>query len=81
MFDPTHFLLIHGQDPKKWAARYGIDPCEYPCDYCKKIQKTTIPFACGQFRGLIAERCCDERQSPLYCFVRDPKYGDLFSGG
>jgi hypothetical protein len=80
MFDSSKFLLILGADPEKWAARYAIEPVGYPCGRCGTVLTTTIPFACGQFRGLIAPQCaCGNEESPLYCFVRDPRYGDLFT--
>lgn len=79
MFDHTKFLLIHGVDPAKWYQRFNIDPVTSPCGQCGTLLTTTIPFACGQYRGLISPQCaCGTTDSPLYCFVRDPRYGDLF---
>lgn len=75
-----HFLLVHGQDPDEWARRYGIEPFTHPCSRCDAPLTTTVPFACGSLRGLLAPACsCGNTQTP-YCVVRDPKHGDLLSG-
>lgn len=80
MFDRSKFLLIFGEDAEKWAARYDIEPFSHPCGRCKRILTTTIPFACGQFRGLIAPQCACGNERPPCAIVRDPRYGDLFTG-
>lgn len=81
MFDRTYFLYIYYADPVKWAKKYDIEPFSHPCKNCGRLFTTTIPFFQGQFHGLIARECeCGSDDRPPYCMVRDPKYGDLFSG-
>lgn len=75
-----HFLLVHGQDPDEWAQRYGIEPFTHPCSRCDAPLTTTIPFACGSLRGLLAPVCSCGNELTPYCVVRDPKHGDLLSG-
>lgn len=80
-FDRDSFLRIHGQDASAWAQRYGLEPLRHPCLRCGVILETTIPFAAGEIRGLIAPYCeCGNTLVP-YCAVRDPKWGDLLDGG
>lgn len=74
------FLVVLGADPVRWAARYGISPISAPCSECGAILDTDIPFAYETFRGLKAPTCsCGNKYTP-YCLVKDPKYGDLFTG-
>lgn len=74
------FMLIHGMSTKKWADRYGIEPFSHPCQECGEMRTTSIPFAFETLRGLIAPRCVCGHEGTPYCFVKDPKYGDLFDG-
>lgn len=72
---------VYGQDPDAWADRWGLEPFLYPCDYCGRELRTSVPFVAGQFRGLEAPPCeCGSVDTP-YCVVRDPKHGDMFTGG
>lgn len=81
MITRNQFLLVLGEDASAWAARFGIEPYEHPCDVCGAPMRTTIPCASGELRGLIAPVCeCGNVDVP-YCVVRDPKRGDLFTGG
>ncbi len=74
------FLIVHGTDGTRWAERYSIEPLSAPCIYCGASLKTTLPFACGSLRGLVAERCdCGNENTP-YCLVRGAGAGDLFTG-
>ena len=74
-------LIVLGVTAEAWADRYGIVPFTHPCTRCKKPRTTSIPFAQGQLRGLVAPKCDCGHPHPPYCIVRDPKYGDLFTGG
>lgn len=45
-----------GQDPKAWAKRYNIvdlEPC--PCFNCGKLLMPEVPFATGDWRGLMSK--------------------------
>jgi hypothetical protein len=81
VFARSKFLLVLGADPVKWAARFGIRSFSHPCGRCGCVLTTSIPFAYGQFRGLVAPHCECGNDRPPYGIVRDPRYGDLFSGG
>jgi hypothetical protein len=75
------FLLVLGQDPTEWARRYGLEPFTVPCHACGRELTTSVPFFYGQLRGLLTPTCeCGAENRP-YCLVRDPAYGDLFTGG
>jgi hypothetical protein len=70
--------IVHGVSTERWIARYDLEPFTHPCNSCGEPLTTTIPFIWGQFRGLMAPRCACGDPNPPYCFVRDPKLGDLF---
>lgn len=73
-------LLIFGVSAARWTARYGVLPFSHPCLDCGRILTTTIPFVQGSLRGLQAPTCeCGNEQTP-FGLVRDPAYGDLFTG-
>lgn len=73
-------LYIYGITAEEWIRRYGMEPFSYPCYHCARILTTSIPFAQGTLRGLQAPVCeCGDEKTP-YVIVRDPKYGDLFTG-
>ena len=75
--DRTKFLLILGADPDKWADRYGLLPFSTPCIDCGQELRTTIPFAQGSLRGLIAPKCSCGSEPP-YCIVSADPNKDLF---
>jgi hypothetical protein len=71
------FFIVHNQDVKDWTTRFSLEPFETKCT-CGRAMKTSIPFAFEEYRGLISEVCfCGNTDTP-FCFVRDPKRGDLF---
>jgi hypothetical protein len=73
-------LSILGADPLRWAQRFGIEAFAAPCSECGRSLETTVPCANSTLRGLRAPRCvCGNERTP-YCVVRDPRFGDLFSG-
>lgn len=73
------FLVALGVDPKRWAERYDIEPFTHPCSKCGALLTTTLPFAMGTLRGLLAPVCaCGNKNTP-YGVVRDPAHGDLFN--
>ena len=72
------FLIIHNVDYLKWSDRYKIEPLTHNCDRCQKPQTTTIPIAKGSLRGLKASPCECGNPNIIYCFVQDPKMGNLF---
>lgn len=69
-FDRSRFLLVFGADPKRWAVRYDLTPFITPCADCDRPLTTTVPFACGPMRGLIAPRCPCGNDKPPYCILR-----------
>lgn len=64
------FLLILNADPDRWAKRYGIAPFTQPCARCGAPSATSIPFAAGDNRGLIAPVCACKHPTPPYALVR-----------
>jgi hypothetical protein len=75
------FLVVHGADPKRWCERHDLEFYTRPCSDCGAPCTTSVPFASGQFRGLLSPQCaCGNKNTP-FVFVRDSKYGDLLSGG
>jgi hypothetical protein len=80
MLDRSQFLVVHGAYPKAWADRYGIEPFTQPCYNCDAPMTTSIPFACGAFRGLVAPECRCGEDFPPYCAVLAPGQGDLLLG-
>lgn len=70
-----NWVYVHGQDPVKWAKRWGIETQVVPCGGCSKPREMTVAFFSGELRGLVAPRCeCDE-ELPPYCLVHAK--GDL----
>lgn len=62
------FMVVHGADPGRWAARYGIEPFTHPCR-CGLPCTTSIPFFRGRLRGLLSPTCpCGNDRTP-YCAV------------
>lgn len=80
MFDRDKFLLLHGACPCKWAKRWGIEPFTTECYRCGAPATSSIPFAAGSLRGLIAPVCTCGHPTPPYCVVRAYGHGDLFTG-
>lgn len=80
MLNRARFLLVHGVDARRWAKRHDLEPFTHPCGACGEPLTTSIPFAVGTLRGLVAPACrCGNTVTP-YCVVRDRRHGDLFSG-
>lgn len=71
---PMDLLYAYGVDPKKWAARFGIEPFTAPCQDCGVVRETVLPLVIGPFRGLAIDCPCGSHVP--YCFVRES--GDLF---
>jgi hypothetical protein len=78
----SKFLRFHGVDPVGFARRHGIVPFTHPCQECSEPLTTSIPFAAGTLRGLIAPTChrCGCEITP-YAVVRLLKAGDLLGPG
>lgn len=76
----ARFLIVHGMDAHRWIRRYGLEPFTVDCSGCGAARTTSIPIAYRQLRGLIAPQCACGSVDRPYCFVCDPKYGDLFEG-
>lgn len=69
---------VFGVDAESWARRHGITPYTGPCQECGRERTTSVPFADGDLRGLIAPRCeCGHEGTP-YCVVVARGRGDLF---
>lgn len=84
MFNRKKFLIIHGQDPVAWSKKYDLEPFTHPCYRCKATCSTTLPFASGNLRGLIAPACACGHPNPPYCVVNHfgapGSLTDLFNG-
>ncbi len=79
MIFANHFLTVHGVDCLTWAARYKIMPFTHPCSDCGRPRTTSVPFACGPLRGLMAPPCACGTKSHCYCVVRADG-DDILSG-
>ena len=80
LMNRDRFLVLLGTDPSVWARRYDIEPFREPCYVCGTELTTSVPFAFETLRGLLAPTCvCGNADTP-YCVVRDPRFGDLFTG-
>lgn len=79
--DRSRILVAHGVTVEQWTERYGCEPFSHPCGDCGRELTTSIPFAYGRLRGLIAPACECGNDRPPYCVVRDPKHGDLLGPG
>lgn len=73
-------IAAQGVDPVRWARRWGIEPFTFPCSQCERDLTTSIPFAVGALRGLVAPRCACGNYLTPYAVVRDPRAGDLLIG-
>lgn len=72
------FLLLHNEDPVKWAERFQIEAFEIACKNCGETLKTTIPFFTKEYRGLISPKCnCGNGDTP-YCLVKAPGSNEFF---
>ena len=40
----------------KWCERYKLTVKIRPCPKCQKLQTTSIPWASGEWRGLVAPK-------------------------
>jgi hypothetical protein len=76
----AHFFVVHGADPAAWARRHGIEPFTHPCPHCGASLATTLPFAIGTLRGLVAPTCACGNANTPYCIVRVAGHGDLLTG-
>lgn len=76
IIDRDAVLVPVGVTTEQWIARYGIEPFTHPCARCRKSSTTTIPFAQGPRRGLMAPQCLCGYPTPPYCIIRAT--GDLF---
>ncbi len=74
------FLRVMGIAPHTWASRYGLEIFSAPCPKCGRLLSTTVPFACGTLRGLMAPPCkCGCGDVPYEIAEADPRT-DLFTG-
>lgn len=59
------FLRVLNQDPKRWSSRHGVEAFTIECRFCGVDMVTSIPFAYGKLRGLIAPVCeCGNDDTP-----------------
>jgi len=73
-------FLVYGATTEEWTARYGVEPFSHPCDECGAMLRTSIPFIQGTLRGLRAPACACGNELTPFTLVRDPRYGDFFTG-
>lgn len=59
--------LVAGVDPDRWARRHGLEPWSCPCERCGTVLTTTVPFAWGCWRGLVAPLCACGHTRPPFC--------------
>lgn len=72
-----NFIAALGQDPSSWAKRWGLTVVKGKCPKCGTPLETTVPFFCGEYRGLRSPRCSCGHFGAPYTLTRDPKFGDL----
>lgn len=75
--DRERFLLVFGVDGQRWAKRYGIEPASAACYHCGEELTTTLPFALGCLRGLVAPKCACGNVNTPYCVVTASPDADL----
>jgi hypothetical protein len=63
------FIRFYGQNPERFAKRWGIEPFSIPCDGCGIMLTTDIPFATLIMRGLVAKYCKCGNLYPPYAVV------------
>lgn len=82
MLPRERFLRLPGQSAENWAWQYGVEPFSVDCIGCGVELTTSIPFACGAYRGLVAPECeCGDEFPPYAVVARDgriPDGADLF---
>lgn len=71
-FHRTSWLVLHNGDQERWSRRHGIERFSYPCSDCGMVLTTTIPFASGEMRGLVAPKCVCGNEGTPYCIVGIP---------
>lgn len=59
--------MVAGVDPDRWARRHGLEPWSCPCERCGTVLTTTVPFAWGCWRGLVAPLCACGHPRPPFC--------------
>lgn len=50
-----------------WAERHSVEPFSHPCEGCGAERTTTVPFAWGVWRGLVAPLCPCGHPRPIFC--------------
>lgn len=81
LYDRDHFVFPLSADPAAWARKYDIEPFTAPCYGCGAPLTTSIPFAQGQRRGLLAPTCtCGTDALPPLCMVTLDDAFDAFFG-
>lgn len=65
-------LRLLGEDAEQWAEKHSVVPFKAPCQECGHELETTVPFAWGNLRGLVAPACseCGNTITP-YCVQWD----------
>lgn len=77
MLNRVRFVrAIQGVDPARWAARWGLIPFDVRCR-CGHPQRTSIPFAVGDVRGLVAPPCACGALPPYCAVARDGSLSGL----
>lgn len=61
--------MVSGTTPEEWAARWQLEPFTTACRRCKAPLTTSLPFAIGELRGLVAPQCSCGNPNPPYCVV------------
>lgn len=56
-------------DEETWKRRYGLEAFSTQCSGCKKMVRTTRPFAYKAWRGLVAPLCSCGCENPPYCLI------------
>jgi hypothetical protein len=66
------YLTVIGVTAAQWTNRYGVEAFSHPCSECGAMLTTSLPFASGTVRGLVAPVCgCGNDCTPYVVLLDD----------
>jgi hypothetical protein len=75
LFVLDNILRLPMEDLDLWCERYEVTPFDGVCDRCQEVVKVCIPFACGNFRGLVSDAClCGNNKLPFTYVSINPNH-------
>jgi hypothetical protein len=64
-------LHLVGVNVPRFMRRWGLEAFTSPCPDCSAPMTTTVPYAQGAMRGLVAPRCACGSENIPYCIAWD----------